>query len=86
MIVERLKKDIIYLKLAIIQNNIRNKSNSRNKIKLELDLSNYATKPEVKNSVGTGTSDFAKNIDLSSLTSEVYKLYVLTNQKLLLLI
>ena len=41
-------------------------------MKIELDLSNYATKSEVKKSVDT--SQFAKRVDLSSLKSEIDKL------------
>ena len=32
-------------------------------VKVESDLSNYATKPDLKNATGVDTSDFAKNID-----------------------
>ena len=42
----------------------------RNKIKVELDLSNYAIKSDVKNAAGVDTSDFAKKADLASLNSE----------------
>ena len=38
-----------------------------NKIKVELDLSNYATKSEVKNATVVNTPDFAKKSDLTSL-------------------
>ena len=30
-------------------------------VKVELDLSNYATKADLKNAAGVDTSDFAKN-------------------------
>ena len=40
---------------------------SKIKIKVELDLSNYATKSELKNAIGVDTSDFAKKVDLASL-------------------
>ena len=33
---------------------------SNNKIELELNLSNYATKSDVKNETGVDTSDFTK--------------------------
>ena len=33
----------------------------KNKIEIELDLSNYATKSNLKNAAGVDTSDFAKN-------------------------
>ena len=35
-------------------------SYSRNKIKVELDLSNYVTKSELKNATSIDTSQFAK--------------------------
>ena len=38
-------------------------------VKVELDLSNYATKTDLKN-----TSDFTKKIDLANLKSDVDKL------------
>ena len=43
-------------------------------VKAELDLSNYATKADLKNATGVDTSKFAKKIDLASLKSEVDKL------------
>ena len=39
--------------------------------KVELDLSNYATKANLKNATGVDTSKFAKKVDLGSLKSEV---------------
>ena len=33
-------------------------------VKVELDLSNYATKADLKNAMGVDTSDFAKKSDL----------------------
>ena len=47
---------------------------SEGRVKVELDLSNYTTKPDLKNSAGVGTSIFAKNVDLASLQSNVDKL------------
>ena len=35
---------------------------SRNKIEVELDYSNYATKSDLKNATGVGTSQFAKKM------------------------
>ena len=43
-------------------------------MKVELDLSNYATKPDLKNAAGADTSKFAKKNDLASLKAEVDKL------------
>ena len=37
--------------------------------KIELDLSNYATKVDLKNTAGFDTSDFAKKIDLTNLAN-----------------
>ena len=45
-------------------------------VKVELDLSNYATKADLKNATGVDTSKFAKKVDLASLKSEIYKLDV----------
>ena len=45
-------------------------------VKFELDLSNYATKSDLKNATGVDTSDFAKKTDLANLTSDVDKLDV----------
>ena len=44
------------------------------KLKVELDLSNYATKVDFKNATGVDTSKFAKKVDLASLKSNVDKL------------
>ena len=43
-------------------------------VKVELDLSNYATKTDVKNETGIDTSSFAKKFDLPNLKSNVDKL------------
>ena len=42
---------------------------SKVKIEVELDLSNYATKSDLKNATGGDTSDFAEKADLASLKS-----------------
>ena len=44
------------------------------KVKVELDLPNYATKTDLKNVTGIDTSSFAKKIDLANLKSNVDKL------------
>ena len=36
-------------------------------VKVELDLSNYATKADLKNGTGVDASKFVKTIDLASL-------------------
>ena len=43
-------------------------------MKVELDLSNYATKADLKNATGVDTSKFAKKVDLPNLKSNVDKL------------
>ena len=44
------------------------------KVKVELDLYNYATKTNFKNATGINTLSFAKKVDLTSLKSNVNKL------------
>ena len=44
------------------------------KVKLELDLSNYETKIDLKKGTGVDTSDFAKKADLANLKYDVDKL------------
>ena len=46
------------------------------RVKIELDLSNYATKADLKNTTAVDTSKSAKTIDLASLRSNVNKLYI----------
>ena len=43
-------------------------------VKVELDLSHYATKADLKNVTGVDTSDFAQKTDLANLKSDVDKL------------
>ena len=43
-------------------------------MKVELDLSNYATKRDSKNATGIDTSSFAKKVDLANLKSNVDEL------------
>ena len=47
---------------------------SKNKIKVELDLSNYATKSNLKNKISVDISHFAKKTDLPNLKADVDKL------------
>ena len=47
---------------------------SGGRVKVELDLFNYATEADLENATGDDTSKFAKKFDLASLKSEVYKL------------
>ena len=44
------------------------------KVKVELDLSNYATKTDLKNVTGVDTSCFARKTVLPNLKSDVDKL------------
>ena len=46
------------------------------KIKFKLDLSNYATKSNLKRAAGIDTSKFAENVDLTALKSDVDRLDV----------
>ena len=43
-------------------------------VKVELGLSNYATKADLKKATGLDTSDFGKKADLANLRSEFDKL------------
>ena len=43
---------------------------SRNKIEVELDLSNYATKSDLKDATSIDASEFVKLVDLASLKSK----------------
>ena len=43
-------------------------------MKIELNVSNYATKSDLKNATGVDTSKFAKKVDLASLKSFIDKL------------
>ena len=45
--------------------------NNKNKIEVKLDLSNYATKSDLKNATGVDTSQFAKKDNLVNFKSEI---------------
>ena len=47
---------------------------SRNNIKVELDLANYATKDDVKNITHVDVSSFASKTNLAALKTEVDKI------------
>ena len=47
---------------------------SLGKMKVELDLSNYVIKTDLKNVTGIDASSFAKKVDLASLKSDVDEL------------
>ena len=51
-------------------------SHIRDKVKLELDLSNYATKKTLKHATGVDTSNLATKIDFIALKAEVDKVDV----------
>ena len=57
------KKDILY-KMSYFPQPY---THSKNKIKAELDFSNYATKSDLKNATGVNRSKFAKKDDLVNL-------------------
>ena len=44
------------------------------RVKVELDLSNYATKANLKTAAGLDTSKFTKKVDLAHIKSNVDKL------------
>ena len=41
-------------------------------MKIEIDLSNHATRADMKNAAGVNTSHFAKKTSLTNLKSDVY--------------
>ena len=47
---------------------------NKNKIEIELDLSDYATEPNLKNAIRIDISQFAKKYDLANLKSDFDKL------------
>ena len=47
------------------------------RVKVELNLSNYATKAVLKSTAGVNTSKYAKKVDLASLKSNVDKLDII---------
>ena len=46
------------------------------RVRVELDLSSYATKSELKYATGADTLKFAKKVDLTNLNSDVNKLNI----------
>ena len=54
---------------------------NKNIIEVELNLSNYATKSNLKNATGVDTSQFSKKYDLANLESEVDKLGIAKFEK-----
>ena len=68
------KKDIVYMSEYFPEP----KSSGR-RVKVELDLSNYAAKGDLKSATGIDTSDFAKKVDLATLKSNIDKLEKVPN-------
>ena len=81
------KATIVLLTVALIKKTVKmseyfqNPKSLGGRVKVEWDLSNYATKAELKNAAGIDTSKFAKKVDLTSLKSNVYN-KVLINWKM----
>ena len=67
LIVGQIKKDILSMREYFPE------PKSLGKVKVELDLSNYATKTDFKNKAGIDTSSFGKKVYLTSLKSNVNK-------------
>ena len=74
-------KGMVMITVGLIKNNIVEISEYFQEpkslgliVKVELDLSNYATKTDLKNLTGVDTSSFAKQVDLAHLKSDVDKL------------
>ena len=52
------------------------RKSSEGKVKVELDLSNYATKADLKNETGVDTSKFVKKVDFTNTKSSVDQSYI----------
>ena len=50
-----------------MSNHFPEPKSSAGRVKVELHLSNYATKVDLKNTPGVDTSKFAKKVDLANL-------------------
>ena len=68
LIVELIKMISLYQMNYFSEPYTRNK----NKIKVELDLSNYATKFDVKNVTEVDKSKFAEKIDLNTILDKIF--------------
>ena len=76
------KATIIFLKVGLIKKILLHKmsyfpkpyNRSKNKIKVELGMSNYAITTELKNPTDAYTLEFLKKTDLASLKSEFDRL------------
>ena len=58
------------------QNIFKHQNFLRANLKIESDLSNYATKTDLKNATGIATFAFAKKTDLANLKSDVDRLNI----------
>ena len=72
LIVRLVKKILLYIKKSYYSPN----NHSKNKIEVELDLSNHARKSDLKKATGADTSEFAKKTHLATLKLEVEKLEI----------
>ena len=63
------QKDIVY-----VSEYFPEPKSLERRVKVELDLSNYAEKADIKNATGADTSDVARKVDLANLKSNVDKL------------
>ena len=70
-LIVRLIKKILLDKMSYFPESY---SSSKNKIQVELDLFNYATKSGLNNAAGVDTSEFTKKTDLANLKSDVDEL------------
>ena len=75
----KLKERYCYIKTSQFPPYIHRK----NRIDVKLDLSNYATKSDLKNAAGVDTSQFGKKDDLATLESEIDKLGIVKLEKIL---
>ena len=81
------KAIIIHLMVGLVKKILLYKMNclpeldahSKNKIKFQLDLSNYTPKSGLKSATGVNVSTLAKKIDLASLKSDFDRLQTLIN-------
>ena len=62
------KKDIVQMSEYFPES-----TSSGGEVKVELDLSNYAIKGDLKNAIGVDKSKFAKKVNLANLKSNVDK-------------
>ena len=63
-------------KIAKIKEYFPETKSSEGKVKVKLDLSNYATKANLKNATGVDTWNISKKLDLANLKSNIEKLHI----------